>query len=133
MQEINISGFSMVMLVKNLEETIEFYKNLNFKHEVMGSNPEHHHVSRDGVTFILHPAIKIEDVRPSTSFLDNNKYYFDAFCYTNAVDLIADEFISKGIEIVRGPNYSKQFSEVTIKDINGYCIAFGGSVLRKEI
>ncbi len=95
---------------------------------MIGTNPEHHHVSRDGVTFILHPATNSEDVRPSTSLIDNQLYYFDAFCYTNAVDLLTEQFVSNGITIVRGPNYSEFWNEVTIKDINGYCIAFGGGV-----
>jgi len=63
----------------------------------------------------------------------DKKYYFDLYCYTDAVDLVVKECVLKGIEIVNGPHYSKDWSEATIKDLNGYCITFGGGVANAEI
>lgn len=57
--------------------------------------------------------------------------YFDAYAYTDAVDLLFDDFVAEGVEIVNGPNYSEHWSEFTMKDVDGYRIAFGGGVSRK--
>ncbi len=32
-----------------------------------------------------------------------------------------EEFLSKGVEIVNGPHWSEGWSEMTIRDNNGYC------------
>lgn len=57
--------------------------------------------------------------------------YFDAFAYTDAVDLLVEECRSKGVEIVNGPNYSEHWTVFTITDADGYRIAFGGGVRKK--
>lgn len=114
----------MVLLVRDLEQSISFYKNLGFSYELVGG-PEiqHVHMTRDTVTFILHQAINPNDVRPTSSV--EGGLYFDAFCYTNVRQLL-NEIKSKDISIVRGPNMNDFFSEFTIQDIDGYRIAFGG-------
>lgn len=133
MEKGNIGGTATTMVVKDIEESVEFYKKLGFKHEVIGSNPQHHHVHRDKLTIIFHPINKDEEVRPGTSLVDNELYYFDVYCYVEGVDLLVDEIKSNGIEIVRGPNYSELWSEFTMKDINGYCITFGGGIVNKDL
>ncbi|KRE31642.1 VOC family protein [Paenibacillus sp. Soil522] len=122
----NISGSSIVLLVKDIQVASEFYKNLGFTYEEIGG---HVHVSRGNITFILHPAINKEDVRPFSSV--EGGLYFDAFAYTDAVDLLVDECRAKGVEIVNGPNYSEHWSEFTMKDADGYRIAFGGGVSKQ--
>lgn len=47
MSEININGASFVMLVRDLEQSVNYYFRLGFTYEVIGSDPKHHHVSRD--------------------------------------------------------------------------------------
>jgi hypothetical protein len=131
MSVINIDGASFVLLVKDLEQTIQFYSELGFKHEVIGSKVKHHHVSRDKLTLILVEALKEDEVKPISSSYEEQ--YFDVYCYTNAVDLLAQEFIEKNVTIVRGPNYTSHWSEVTIRDINGYQIAIGGSIINKDL
>ncbi|PWW08777.1 glyoxalase/bleomycin resistance protein/dioxygenase superfamily protein [Paenibacillus cellulosilyticus] len=122
----NISGSSIVLLVADAQVSSDFYKSLGFSYEEVGG---HVHVSRGSITFILHPAMNKEDVRPSSSV--KGGLYFDAFAYTDAVDLLVDECRAKGVEIVNGPNYSEHWSEFTLKDADGYCIAFGGGVSKK--
>jgi hypothetical protein len=48
------------------------------------------------------------------------------------VDLLVDEFRAKGAEIVKGPHFSEHWSEFTMKDADGYRIAFGGGVSRTQ-
>lgn len=131
MSEISIDGASFVLLVKNLEQTIHFYTELGFKHEVIGEKIPHHHVSRDKLTFILVEAKQENEVKPISSSYEEQ--YFDVFCYTNAVDLLTQQFKENNITIVRGPNYNQHWSEVTIRDINGYQVAFGGGIINKEL
>ncbi|MCM3630246.1 VOC family protein [Paenibacillus glycanilyticus] len=122
-----ITGSSIVLLVKDIQEASAFYKNLGFTYEEIGG---HVHVSRGMITFILHPAANKEDVRPSSAA--QGGLYFDAFAYTDAVDLLVEECRANRVEIVNGPHYSEHWNEFTIKDADGYRIAFGGGI-RSEL
>ncbi len=124
MEKTKISGPTMVLLVKNIANSVTFYKNIGFNYEVVGG-PEiqHVHMTRDSVTFILHQAQNKEDVKPFSSV--EGGLYFDAFCYAD-VRVLLEEFSSKELQIVRGPDLNDFFSEFTIQDIDGYRIAFGG-------
>ncbi|NOU86296.1 bleomycin resistance protein [Paenibacillus sp. LMG 31460] len=119
---VNLKGPSIVLLVANLQESINYYKGIGFTEENVGG---HIHMNHGAVTFILHEAKQISDVRPNSSV--EGGLYFDAFCYTSPAGLkhLYEEFLSKGVEIVNGPHWSEGWSEMTIRDINGYCIAFG--------
>ncbi|MCR2806909.1 VOC family protein [Paenibacillus soyae] len=124
MSKIELKGPSMVLLVSDLERSIEFYQRLGFTYELIGG-PEvgHVHMTRDSVVFILHPAMNTDDVRPFSSAAGG--LYFDAFCYCDVRKLL-EEFNEKEIVIERGPDLNDFFSEFTIKDPDGYRIAFGG-------
>lgn len=119
---VNLKGSSMVLLVVNLQDSIRFYEGIGFTSENVGG---HIHMNHGVVTFILHEAKQISDVRPNSSV--EGGLYFDAFCYTNSEGLkqLYEEFQSKGVEIVNGPNWTEGWSEMTIRDNNGYRIAFG--------
>jgi len=119
------------LLVKNLEQTIKFYSDLGFKHEVIGSKVNHHHVSRDKLTLILFEAREEDEVKPISSRYEEQ--YFDVYCYTNAVDLLAQEFMEKNATLVRKPNYTSHWSEFTFRDINGYQITIGGGIVNKDL
>lgn len=126
----NISGSSIVLLVSDVKSSSEFYKNLGFKYEeVGGPKVKHVHVSRGNITFVLHPALNKEGVRPASSV--EGGLYFDVYAYTDAVDLLVDECRAQGVEIVDGPHYSNNWSEFTMKDTDGYRITFGGGVSKK--
>ncbi|WP_152393283.1 VOC family protein [Paenibacillus guangzhouensis] len=124
MEKAKLTGPSIVLLVRDIEQSVRFYKTLGFNYELVGG-PEiqHVHMTRDTVTFILHQAVNPNDVRPNSSV--EGGLYFDAFCYTNVRELL-EEIKSKDITIVRGPDLNEFFSEFTIQDIDGYRIAFGG-------
>jgi len=119
-----LSGSSTVLLVRDLNKSIEYYKKLGFTYELVGgSEVQHVHMRRDSITFILHPAIHDEDVKPFSSV--ENGLYFDVFCYGD-VRLLLEEFKDTDIKVVRGPDLNDFFSEFTIQDPDGYRIAFGG-------
>jgi len=128
---VKINGASFALLVKNLEQTVKFYSDLGFKHEVIGSKVKHHHVKRDKLTLILFEAREEDEVKPISSRYEEQ--YFDVCCYTNAVDVLAQEIVDKNITIVRKPNYTSHWSEFTFRDINGYQITIGGGIVNKEL
>ena len=115
------------MIVADLQKSIEYYEQkLGFKQESLGG---HVHMSRGAVVFILHPVSNPEDMRPNSSV--EGGLYFDAFCYTNGqgVRLLYEEFEAAGVTFTRAVealSWNDQFNEFTIKDLNGYCITFGG-------
>jgi hypothetical protein len=117
-----IKNASFVLLVESLKESIEFYEGIGFFTENIGG---HIHVSHGGATFILHEAKQKSDVRLNSSADDG--LYFDAFCYTDPQGLkqLFEVFQSKNVVIVNGPHWSEGWSELTIRDNNGYRIAFG--------
>ncbi|MBO7744401.1 bleomycin resistance protein [Paenibacillus sp. MWE-103] len=131
MTEIIIEGSSFVLLVKNLKQTVEFYSDLGFKYEAIGDKVLHHHVSRGKLTLILIEAKQEDEVNPISSRYEEQ--YFDVYCYTNAVDLIAQEVMDKNISIIRNPNYTNHWSEFTFRDLNGYQITVGGGIVNKEL
>lgn len=131
MTEIMINGSSFVLLVKNLEQTVQFYSDLGFKYEVIGDKVLHHHVSRGQLNLILIEAKQEDEVNPISSRYEEQ--YFDVYCYTNAVDLIAQEVMDKNITIIRDPNFTSHWSEFTFRDLNGYQITVGGSVVNKKL
>lgn len=124
MSRAYLSGPTMVLLVKNIDQSIHFYKKLGFQYELVGGpEVQHVHMTRDQVTFILHQAVNPNDVKPYSSV--EGGLYFDAFCYTD-VRALLEEFTLKGISIVKGPDLNDHFSEFTIEDVDGYRISFGG-------
>lgn len=120
----SLSGPTMVLLVSDLEKSVEFYKKLGFTYELIGGpDVQHVHMIRESVIFILHQAERKEDVRPFSAA--EGGLYFDAFCYGDVRSLL-EEFRDKGIPIVKGPDLNEFFSEFTIQDPDGYRISFGG-------
>ncbi|WP_422660563.1 VOC family protein [Paenibacillus sp. EC2-1] len=125
MSKATFSGSAMVLLVSDIEKSIDFYNRLGFKEEFIGGpDVQHVHMTRDSVTFILHQARDPKDVRSFSSV--EGGLYFDAFCYTNVRQLL-EEIKDKDIPIVRGPDLNDFFSEFTIQDVDGYRISFGGN------
>ncbi|MBP3967389.1 hypothetical protein [Paenibacillus lignilyticus] len=98
---------------------------------MIGGKVLHHHVSRGKLTLILIEAKQEDEVNPISSRYEEQ--YFDVYCYTNAVDLIAQEVMEKNITIIRDPNYTNHWSEFTFRDLNGYQITVGGGVVNKEL
>ncbi|MDQ0112371.1 VOC family protein [Paenibacillus harenae] len=124
MEKAKLSGPTMVLLVRSIEESVAFYQKIGFQYELVGGpEVQHVHMSRDSVTFILHQAKKVEDVRPFSSV--QGGLYFDAFCYTD-VRALLEEVQAAGVTVVIGPDLNEFFSEFTIEDVDGYRIAFGG-------
>ncbi|WP_348538007.1 VOC family protein [Paenibacillus sp. CCS19] len=117
-----IKGASVTFLVENVDASVAFYEGVGFDTENIGG---HIHVSHGGATFILHPAKQKTDIRPNSAA--DGGLYFDFFCYTDPEGLrqLYEIFQANGVEVVNGPHWSEGWSELTIRDLDGYRIAFG--------
>ncbi|MCR2822257.1 VOC family protein [Lederbergia panacisoli] len=125
-----ISGSSIVFLVKDIKRSAQFYRDLGFYYEEIGiGDIKHIHVTRDQLTFILHEASSTEDVRPFSSLKGGPQW--DAFAYSDEVDVLFEEFKAKGAEIAYGLNQDPIWNEFAIRDIDGYVVAFGGGVSKQ--
>ncbi|MBS4196728.1 VOC family protein [Lederbergia citri] len=125
-----IKGSSIVFLVKNLKKSSQFYRDLGFYYEEIGiGDIKHIHVTRDQLTFILHEASSPEDVRPFSSLEGGPQW--DAFAYSDEVDVLFEEFKTKGAEIAYGLNQDPIWNEFAIRDIDGYVVAFGGGLSKQ--
>ena len=120
-KDMELKGPSVVLLTADLQGSIAYYRGLGFEYEDIGG---HAHLTRGTVCFILHPVPNASDVRPSSTV--EGGLYFDLFCYGDAV-AIYEEFVAKGVEIVNGPHFGGGWNEFTMRDVNGYRIAFGGN------
>ncbi|MEH7402444.1 MULTISPECIES: VOC family protein [Bacillaceae] len=118
-----------VLLVSNLEKSKEFYQ------EVLGCEVTEWWVIREGFSGLgikLLQANSPEDVQPNKPAKDSN-VAFDLYCYVedwSSLDELYEEFREKGAEISIEPwiDYNAgPWKEFAIKDIDNYCIGFGGT------
>ncbi len=110
---------STVILVKSEQEAEEYYtKVLGFDGGGIG------HVTRDDLYIILSEAKDPTDVRPISS-LEFGPCW-DFFCGVDDVAVVCDEFI-RNRAVFETELHTTEFGqlEFTIKDIDGYRIAFG--------
>lgn len=118
-----------VLLVSNLEKSQAFYQN------VLGCEVTEWWVIKDGFTGLALKLLQAEspaDIQPNKP----SKGYqvgFDVYCYTEnwaALDELYDEFSKNGAKIAIEPWVDPNagpWKEFAIYDIDGYCIAFGGT------
>ena len=123
-----ITSSLTVLLVSNLEASKVFYK------EKLNCEVTEWWVIRDGLTGLalkLLQAHSPDDVKPNKPAKGSN-VGIDVYCYVenwDALDALYQEFTSKGVSIAIEPWIDENggpWKEFAIKDIDGYCIAFGG-------
>jgi lactoylglutathione lyase len=118
-----------VLLVSDLEKSKKFYQ------DVLGCEVTEWWVIRDGFTGLglkLLQANSPKDVQPNKPAKGSNVAY-DVYCYVenwSALDELYEEFRKKGANIAIEPWIDENagpWKEFVIKDIDNYCIAFGGT------
>lgn len=106
-----------------MEKTGDFYeKKLGFKQvKYLGAAEKHICLYRDGIEIILTQA--------NAKAVPNRKLYgygYDAYIYTDSRESLQEEFIGRGVKIVRPLAMTDyQNKEFIIEDIDGRWIAFG--------
>ncbi|WP_062239045.1 VOC family protein [Fictibacillus sp. FJAT-27399] len=118
-----------VLLVSNLERSKEYYQN------VLGCEVTEWWVIRDGFSGLgikLLQANSPGDVQPNKPAKGTNTA-FDVYCYVedwSSLDELYKEFRENGAMITIEPwidHSAGPWKEFAIKDIDNYCIGFGGT------
>lgn len=118
-----------VLQVSDIERAKKFYS------DVLGCEVTEWWVIRDGFTGLgikLVEARDPRDVRPNPP-AKGMEHGFDLYCYVEnweSLDELYHEFNEKGAEIAVQPwvdEHNGPWKEFAVKDLDGYCIAFGGT------
>lgn len=118
-----------VLLVSDIEKAKKFYA------EILGCEVTDWWVVRDGFTGLAIKLLEASDpneVRPNPPAA-GDKQGFDLYCYVenwNSLDELYHEFNEKGAQIAIEPWVDENngpWKEFAVKDIDSYCIAFGGT------
>jgi lactoylglutathione lyase len=118
-----------VLVVSDIERARNYYS------EVLGCEVTDWWVLRDGFTGLaikLLEAREPQDVKPNPP-AKGMEQGFDLYCYVEnwqSLDELYSEFKAKGARIVIDPWVDESngpWKEFALKDLDGYCIAFGGT------
>ncbi|WP_456271988.1 VOC family protein [Bacillus sp. AK031] len=118
-----------VLLLSDLERSKQFYQ------EKLGCEATEWWVIRDGFEGLALKHLQaqsIEDVQPNKPAKGSAKA-LDMYCYIEnwaALDELYREFNNNGVEVAIEPWVDENngpWKEFAVKDIDGYCIAFGGT------
>lgn len=118
-----------VLVVSDIERARNYYS------EVLGCEVTDWWVLRDGFTGLaikLLEAREPKDVKPNPP-AKGMEQGFDLYCYVEnwqSLDELYSEFKAKGASIVIDPWVDESngpWKEFALKDLDGYCIAFGGT------
>ncbi|MFC1592556.1 zinc ribbon domain-containing protein [Candidatus Omnitrophota bacterium] len=116
---------SPTLAVRNMKETIEFYKNsLGFKMGMAfpdASNPEYADISRDGMVLMFIPAENISIVSEEKLGIGVNLY----MQIDGNIDEYYNELIRRGVKIAAEiKNEPYGIRDFTVEDVNGYMLTF---------
>ncbi|MBT2684303.1 VOC family protein [Bacillus sp. ISL-37] len=118
-----------VLLVSDLAKSRKFYS------DVLGCEVTDWWAIRDGFSGLaikLLQASDLKEVRPNPAAA-GEKQGVDLYCYIedwNSLDELYHEFKGKGAQIAIKPWVDENngpWKEFAVKDLDGYCIAFGGT------
>lgn len=118
-----------VLLVSDLAKSRKFYS------DVLGCEVTDWWAIRDGFSGLAIKLLEASDpkeVRPNPPAAGEQQG-FDLYCYVedwNSLDELYQEFKEKGAQIAIEPWVDENngpWKEFAVKDLDGYCIAFGGT------
>jgi catechol 2,3-dioxygenase-like lactoylglutathione lyase family enzyme len=114
-----------VLQVTDVVASVAFYRDkLGFMaHKLWGEPPSFCIVQRGKVT------IALDRTRAAGGSVPVNQYWA-AYVYVENADKLCDEFRTKGVEIVRGPEDMEYgLRDFDVRDPDGHLIAFGHDLL----
>ena len=120
---MSIRGLSCIFPVPDIKKTAEFYTStLGFRAvEYLECNEPHICLYRDDSEIIL--------LKANAPVIPNRTLYgygYDAYLYTENQEQLQEEFLQKGVSIVRPLNITDyQNKEFVIEDTDGRWLAFG--------
>lgn len=121
---MSLIGLSCIFSVPNIKKTAEYYKDCLGFSAIEYLNCEERHIClyRDKIEIILLQA-NIDKIIPNRKLYG---YGYDAYLYEDNQEDLEQEFVSKGVKIIRSLNLTDyQNKEFAIEDVDGSWLAFG--------
>lgn len=124
---VQISSVSPVLLVADVFETAEYYRDvLGFAFDqIAGEPPSFVIVHRDGARLMFRQPR--EGAPPPANGSVVPQFPFDLFFYVDDVEALAEDLRGKHAEILHGPTYRPIWNgkELEVRDCNGRVLCFG--------
>lgn len=129
MTKIEVGGASPLFIVRNVPETLSFYRDkLGFEVTFEGPEPNDifFGIVERGRAMIMFKAIDVEPVPNYTRDIGHGIASWDAYIYVPDPDALYKEFAARDVEFkVPLCDNSDNLRGFEIKDCNGYIIYFG--------
>jgi catechol 2,3-dioxygenase-like lactoylglutathione lyase family enzyme len=129
MSDPGISSIAPLFIVKNVPETLAFYRDrLGFDITFQGPEPDDifFGIVRRGGAMIMFKAIGVDPVPNYTRDIKQGIARWDAYVYVPDPDGLAAEFTSRNVEfVVPLQNNHDGLRGFEVKDVNGYVLFFG--------
>jgi uncharacterized glyoxalase superfamily protein PhnB len=121
-------------LVADIHAAVAYYRDvLGFTFDrIWGDPPGFCMPRRDRLTIMLRQAGDVTQVRPNAV---KDCDYWDAYVWVHDADALFEEFSAKGVRVAYPPEDRLYYGnrEFAIYDLDGYIIAFGGSLEAKRL
>jgi uncharacterized glyoxalase superfamily protein PhnB len=129
MDQNEIGGISPCFIVRNVPAALEFYRDkLGFDVTFQGPEPDDvfFGIVQRGLSMIMFKHIGVEPVPNNMRDIGKGNMRWDAYVYVPDPDVLAEEFITSGVEFSRPlENNSDDLRGFEIKDVDGYVLFFG--------
>lgn len=129
MSEIEIGPASPLFIVRDVQETLAFYrKRLGFDIALEGPEPDDifFGIVQRGQAMIMFKAIGVEPVSNPSRDIGKGIAAWDAYIYVPDPDELATEFLSRGVKFSKPLHTnSDNLRGFEITDVNGYVLYFG--------
>jgi catechol 2,3-dioxygenase-like lactoylglutathione lyase family enzyme len=129
MTQPEIGGVSPCFIVRNVPETLAFYRDkLGFEVTFEGPEPNDifFGIVQRGRTMLMFKAIGVEPVPNHTRDIGKGDMRWDAYFYVPDPDALAEEFTSRGVEFSEPlKDNHDDLRGFELKDADGYVLFFG--------
>ncbi len=123
--EKNFIHRAQYFFVDDVVKSAEYYRDvLGFSFDrYWGEPPSFAMVWRDGICFMLKQCPGL--ARPNSIAYGSSTW--DAYIWVRDVDALYEEFKTKGVKIIRGPEVVEEYGnkDFDLEDPNGYVLCFG--------
>jgi catechol 2,3-dioxygenase-like lactoylglutathione lyase family enzyme len=129
MDKPEIGGASPLFIVRNIPETLAFYRNnLGFEITFQGPEPDDifFGIVQRGRAMIMFKDVDIEPVPNHTRDIGHGIARWDAYVYVPDPDALAEEFAIRGVEFCEAlTDTTDDLRGFEVQDVNGYVLFFG--------
>ena len=129
MSEIEIGGASPLFIVRNVPDTLAYYRDkLGFEITFEGPEPDDifFGIVQRGRSMFMFKAIDVEPIPNYTRDIGHGIASWDAYVYVPDPDSLYEELVSRDVDFKMSIcNNSDNLRGFEVRDVNGYIIYFG--------